>query len=165
MSTFYITSKSQDIMHYGVKGMKWGVRKEIKRLNQLDKENALLVGDSYNYFNKAATASSRTRRLRTKQSHSTKGSKQYNKYQKKIDKSIKKSGSYIDKFNASQAQIRSNRKETDRILKQLGDSNVSVVKTYKSRSTVRLTDQLISSAAFGTIPVSYIDGTRYKIGK
>lgn len=39
MSTFYILPKGSDLMHYGVKGMKWGVRKEIKKQFKSDKRD------------------------------------------------------------------------------------------------------------------------------
>lgn len=42
MSTFYITPRDPDLMHYGVKGMKWGVRKDSGR-KQFDKRKAVKI--------------------------------------------------------------------------------------------------------------------------
>lgn len=50
MAKFYMVPKSQDLMHYGVKGMKWGVRKHMqarKRYAKSDHSNTDKVKKLY----------------------------------------------------------------------------------------------------------------------
>lgn len=155
----------EDLNHHGVKGMKWGVRKQIRTLNKLDKKNAYLTGEQYMLLDQARGHNKRMDRIRSRQERATKGSKQWNKYEAKANKQMARGDRIMKAYNAKAEKKAQNLKETQRILKDLGSKNVNVVKNYKSRSAYRFTEQLLIAAGGGVVPIGFVEGTKYKRGK
>lgn len=117
---------SDELYHYGVKGMRWGHRKAVKIAGKRDAANAIY--DKWDAKAKNALSKGKTRRAEKYAQNAAKYKAKADKYQGKIDKKIAKQ---YKKVGKAIAESEFYKKEGDAIYKKYNDKANALEKQAK----------------------------------
>lgn len=92
---YYITMSSNDVVHYGVLGMKWGIRRAQKKVRKLERRSKKLI----RRYEKGKIEKEELEKL----------SAQVRKQNNKISKGLRKARKFLDKVKESRAKDLINR--------------------------------------------------------